>query len=99
MEDFGIFLEMCSRISRLNVTGESSFKGTPLDWALTDVLKDLDFLSHNYCEQNKTAHNEIYRQHRHLPLDQKLHLLLQAHHNFETNLMSFDLHGTQTTDK
>ena len=68
---------MCSLVSRLNFTCESSFKGIPLEWA----LEDLDFLLHNYCEQNKTAHSEIYQRHRHLnlPLDQKLHLFTQAH--------------------
>ena len=88
LEDFGIFFEMCSRVRRLNFTRESSFKGIPLDWALANVFEDLDFLSHNYCEQNKTARSEIYQRHRHLnlPLDQKFHLLPQAHHNFEINL-------------
>ena len=35
--------------------------------------------------------SEIYQRYRHLnlPLDQKLHLLTQANHNFEINLMSF----------
>ena len=61
--------------------------------------QDLDFLSHNYCEQNKTAHSEIYQRHCHVQ-NLKLHLLPQAHHNFEINLIwVFDLHGTQTTDK
>ena len=63
------------RLSRL--TRESSFKDTLLDWALVNVFEDLNFLSYNYCEQNKTAHSEIYQRHRHLnlPLYQKLHLL------------------------
>ena len=89
MEDFGIFFEMCSRVSRLNFTRESSFKGIPLDWALANVFEDLDFLSHNYCEQNKTARSEIYQRHRHLnlSLDQNVHLPPQAHHSFEINLM------------
>ena len=56
-------------------TRESSFKGIPLEWAIANVFEDLDFLSHNYCEQNKTARSEINQRHRHLnlPLDQKLH--------------------------
>ena len=33
-------------VQRLNLTRESSFKGTPLDWALPNVFEDLDFLSH-----------------------------------------------------
>ena len=42
------------------------------------------FLSHNYCEQNKTARSDIYQQHRHLnqPLDQKLNLHPQATEGF-----------------
>ena len=31
---FGILFEICSRVSRLNFTCKSFFKGTPLDWAL-----------------------------------------------------------------
>ena len=50
---------LCSLVSRLNFTRESSFKGTPLDWALANVFEELDFRSHNYCEQNKTARGEI----------------------------------------
>ena len=98
-EDFGIFCEMCSRVSRLNFTRESSFKGIPLDWALANVFEDLDFLSHNYCEQNKTARSEIYQRHRHLnlSLDQKLHLLTSGISQFwnKSNVIcytAFDLH-------
>ena len=73
---------MCSRLNRLNFTRESSFKGTALDWALANVFEDLDFLSHNYCEQNETARSEIYKRHRHLKLllDQKLQLLASGMH-------------------
>ena len=54
---FGILLEMCSRVnSRLNFTRESSFKGNPPH--LAGLLRRLDFLSHNYCEQNKTVRSE-----------------------------------------
>ena len=90
LEDFGIFFEMCSWVSPLNFTRESSFKSTPaLDWALVNVFEDLDFLSYNYWEQNKTAHSVVYQRRRHLnlPLDQKLHSFSQAHQNFEINLM------------
>ena len=66
-----IFFEMCSRVSRLNFllclnTRESSFK------ALANVFEGLDFLSPNYCEQNKNARSETYQRHRHvnLSLDQ-----------------------------
>ena len=73
---------------------------------LAGLLQRLDFLSHNYCEQNKTVRSKstngviILIS---LLLDQKLHLLPQAHHNFEINLTSllykvFNLDGTQTTD-
>ena len=37
---FGILFETCSRVSHLNFTRESSFKGTPLDWALAKVFED-----------------------------------------------------------
>ena len=79
LEDFGVFIEMCSRVSRLNFKRKSSLKGIPLDWALANAFED--FLSHNYCEQKQTAHSEIYQRHRHLnlPLDKKLHLLPQKH--------------------
>ena len=55
----------------------------PTRLALANVFEDLDFSPHNYCEQNKTAPSEIYQRYRHLnlPLDQKSHLLPQAHHN------------------
>ena len=71
-----------NRLSRLNFSRESSFKGI-LNWALVNIFKDLYFLSYNYCDQNKTAHSEIYQWHHHLnlPLDQKSHLLPQAHHS------------------
>ena len=86
--NFGIFFEMCSRVSRLNFTRESSFKGTPL--GSHERLRRLRFSVELLgCEQNKTTRNEIYQRHRHLnlPLDQKLYLLPQAHDNFEINLI------------
>ena len=47
LEDFRILFELCSRVnSCLNFTRESSFKGTPLDWALANVFEDLHFLTH-----------------------------------------------------
>ena len=60
---------------------------SPLDWALANLFENFDFLSHKYCEQNKTARREIYQLHRHLNLDQKLHLLPQAHHNLKKELI------------
>ena len=79
---------MFNRLSRLNFTRESSFKGT-LDWALANVFEDLDFLSHNYCEQNKTARSEIYQRHRHvsLPLDQSVVTLLLPQELFLLGLL------------
>ena len=72
---------MFNPLSHLNFKRESSFKGI-LDWALANVFEDLYFLSHNCCEQNKTARSEIYQRHRHLylPLDQSAvtQLLSQA---------------------
>ena len=59
---------MCSLVSRLNFTRESSFKGTPLDWALANVFKDRFSAALSGCEQNKTACSEIYQRHRHLNL-------------------------------
>ena len=53
LEDLGIFFVMCSQVSRLSFTCDISFKGTPLDWGLANVFEDLDFLLHNYWEQNK----------------------------------------------
>ena len=38
--------KMCSRVSCLNFSRESTFKGTPPDWALANIFEDLDFLSH-----------------------------------------------------
>ena len=90
IKDYGYSLKCVLKFfSRPNFAQESSFKGTPLNWALTDVFEDLDFLSHNYCEQNKTTCSDIYQQHHHLniPLDQNLHLLPQAHQNSEISLM------------
>ena len=47
-----ILNEMCSVLSRLNFTCESSFKGAPIDWALANVF-ELYFLSHlSGCEQD-----------------------------------------------
>ena len=79
LEDFGIFFEMRSQVSRLNFTRESSFGGTPLDWVLANVFEDFSRSSVvlSGCEQYKTARSKIYQQHRHssLPLDQKFHFL------------------------
>ena len=72
------------------VPRESTFKGTPLDSGSRERLRRLRFsVALSGCEQNKTARSEIYQRHRHLnlPLDQKFHLLPQAHHSFEINLM------------
>ena len=54
LEDFGIFFEMCSWVSRLNFTRERSFKDTPLDWALANVFEDIFSVTLSGCEQYKT---------------------------------------------
>ena len=86
MSSTGIIMNLgvCSRVSRLNFTRES----TILNWALANVFEDLDFLSHNYCAQNIIKLQD-HQRHRHLnlPLDQNLHLFRQAHQNVEINLM------------
>ena len=84
---------MCPRVSRLNFlfclnTRESSFK------ALTNVFEGLYFLSLITANRIKPLRrSEIYQRYRHLnlSLDQTSHLLPQAHHNFEINIMSFVL--------
>ena len=72
-------------------------------WALTNVFQDSDFLSRNYCDQNKTACSKIYQADRHLnlPLDQKSHLQYFLGHMTSSNVICstvFGLHSTQTTD-
>ena len=87
-------------VPEFNFTRESSFKGTPLDWARLRRLRFSVALSG--CEQDKTARGEIRQRHRHLnlPLHQKFHLLPQAHHNFEISLMYFlySLYGHSSPD-
>ena len=87
---FGILFEICSRGSCLNSHAKVLSKAPHL----AGLLRRLDFLLHNYCEQNKTLRSESTNGVSiliSLLLDQKLHLLLQAHHNFEINLTSFVL--------
>ena len=77
------------RVSRLKFTRKVPSKAT-LDWALTNVFEDLDFLSHY------RAANRIKRWHHHLNIP--------LHHSQFWNLSNvmcstvFDIHDSQKTN-
>ena len=51
-------LKCVLELSRLNFTRESAFKGTPLNWDLTIIFKDLYFMSH-YWAANRIKHSVV----------------------------------------